>query len=207
MTTTILIESLRKAKVVPVVRMQNSDHARTAVYWLREAGLKIFEITMTIPGAHQLIAELSSESDLIVGAGTVPDAEAAAACLAAGASFIVAPWIDPSLTKPCQAAGAALLLGAATPSEVRQALAAGADVVKIFPASSVGGPPHIKALASVFPGVPFCPTGGIGFSDIQKYLDAGSAFVGMGGSLVDEALVAANNKAAIVAAAHQIIAL
>ncbi|HEX7198749.1 MAG TPA: 2-dehydro-3-deoxyphosphogluconate aldolase, partial [Dongiaceae bacterium] len=102
-------------------------------------------------------------------------------------------------------AGAALLLGALTPTEVRAALHAGADVVKIFPASSAGGPAHIKALASVFPGVAFCPTGGVEPGNVASYLAAGAAFVGMGGGLVDERRIAAGDRAAIIAAAEAVL--
>ena len=201
-----LIARLRTARVVPVVRTHSMANARTVVGWLRDVGITVFEITMTIPDAPTLIAELSADPTLLVGAGTVPDAATAAACIAAGAKFIVAPWVDPALSAPCKATGAALLLGAITPTEVRAALAAGADAVKIFPASSAGGPGHIKALCSVFPGVMFCPTGGIGPADVPKYLVAGASFVGMGGALVDEARVAAGDQDAIVAAARQILA-
>ncbi len=199
-----LIAALRAARVVPVVRTRTQDSARTVIAWLRDAGLTVFEITMTIPGAPALIAELSSDPTLLIGAGTVPDAATAEACLAAGARFIVAPWVDPSLAPPCKAANAALLLGATTPTEVRAALQAGSDVVKIFPASSAGGPGHIKALASVFPGVAFCPTGGISPDDVASYIAAGSAFVGMGGALVDEARVLAGDRAAIEAVARKV---
>lgn len=201
-----LLTRLRTARVVPVVRTHSLDHARTVVAWLREAGITVFEITMTIPDAPKLIAELAADPTLLVGAGTVPDVATAEACLAAGASFLVAPWVDPALSAPCRKRGAALLLGAVTPTEIRAALAAGADAVKIFPASSAGGPGHIKALASVFPGVTFCPTGGIGPADVAKYLAAGAAFVGMGGALVDEARVAAGDRAAIQEAARLVLA-
>lgn len=201
-----LIARLRSARVVPVVRTHSMENARTVVGWLRETGITVFEITMTIPGAPDLIRELSADPALLVGAGTVPDAATAQACLAAGAKFIVAPWVDAALSAPCRAANAALLLGAITPTEVRAALAAGADAVKIFPASSAGGPGHIKALVSVFPDVMFCPTGGIGPADVPKYLAAGASFVGMGGALVDEARVAAGDKDAIQTAARHILA-
>ena len=196
-----LLDRLRAARVVPVVRTHSTAHARTCIAWLREAGISIFEITMTIPDAPSLIGELARETDLLVGAGTVPDAAVARTCLEAGARFVVAPWVDPSLAAPCKAAGAALLLGAVTPTEVRAALAAGSDVVKIFPASSAGGPGHIRSLVSVFPGVAFCPTGGVSPDNVEAYLKAGAAFVGMGGALVDEARVAAGDKDAILAAA------
>src|ERR1700733_11693825 len=200
-----MLEKLRAARVVPVVRMRSAAHAETAVDWLHGAGLRIFEITMTVPGAVALIGRLAADSSLLIGAGTVPDAATARACLDAGARFLVAPWVDPTLMEPCRAAGAVLMLGALTPTEVRAALAAGADVVKVFPASSSGGPLHIKALASVFPGVAFCPTGGVEPGNVAAYLAAGAAFVGMGGALVDEKRIAAGDRAAIAAAARQVM--
>jgi 2-dehydro-3-deoxyphosphogluconate aldolase/(4S)-4-hydroxy-2-oxoglutarate aldolase len=200
-----MLEKLRAARVVPVVRMRSAAHAETAVDWLHGAGLRIFEITMTVPGAVALIGRLAADSSLLIGAGTVPDAATARACLDAGARFLVAPWVDPTLMEPCRAAGAVLMLGALTPTEVRAALAAGADVVKVFPASSAGGPGHIKALASVFPGVAFCPTGGVEPGNVAAYLAAGAAFVGMGGALVDEARIAAGDRAAIEAAARAVL--
>lgn len=203
MTAHKLIPRLSAARVVPVVRTHSAAHAATAVRWLREAGIGIFEITMTIPDAPALIRELATDPFLLVGAGTVPDRASAAACLAAGATFIVAPWIDPDLAEPCQDAGALLMLGAVTPTEVRAALASGAEVVKVFPAASVGGPGHIRALRSVFPQVAFCPTGGVEPGNVAAYLTAGAAFVGMGGALVDEDSIAAGDRAAIQRAARQ----
>jgi 2-dehydro-3-deoxyphosphogluconate aldolase / (4S)-4-hydroxy-2-oxoglutarate aldolase len=200
-----LIDTLRRARVVPVVRTHDARHAATAVRWLHDAGLRVFELTMTIPDAPSLIRELASDKTLLVGAGTVPDRATAETCLAAGARFIVAPWVDAALAEPCRAAEAVLMLGALTPTEVRAALAAGADVVKIFPASSVGGPGHIRALRSVLPDVAFCPTGGVEPGNIAAYLAAGAAFVGMGGALVDEKRIAAGDRGAIEAAAQQVL--
>ncbi|HLY88852.1 MAG TPA: bifunctional 4-hydroxy-2-oxoglutarate aldolase/2-dehydro-3-deoxy-phosphogluconate aldolase [Acetobacteraceae bacterium] len=200
-----LLDTLRAARVVPVVRTQETRHAATVVQWLRDAGLRIFEITMTIPDAPSLIRELARDSRLLVGAGTVPDFATAETCLNAGARFIVAPWIDTSLAAPCRAAGATLMLGALTPTEVRTALSAGADVVKVFPASSVGGPAHIRALRSVLPDVAFCPTGGVEPDNVAVYLAAGAAFVGMGGALVDEKRIAAGDRGAIEATARQVL--
>ncbi len=206
MAAAALLAQFRAARVVPVVRTHSTQHAATVVQWLRDAGLRIFEITMTVPDAPALIRELASDPSLLIGAGTVPGRAAAEACLAAGARFIVAPWIDDTLASPCAAFGAVLMLGALTPTEVRAARAAGADVVKVFPASSAGGPAHIRALASVFPDVAFCPTGGVEPGNVAAYLAAGAAFVGIGGALVDEKRVAAGDRAAIEAAARQVMA-
>lgn len=199
------IDRFRAARVVPVVRTHATKHAATAVQWLRDAGLRIFEITMTVPDAPSLIRALSADRDLLIGAGTVPDRATAEACLDAGARFIVAPWVDPALSAPCHAAQAVLMLGALTPNEVRAARQAGADVVKIFPASSIGGPPHIRALRSVFPDVLFCPTGGVEPGNVAAYLGAGAAFVGIGGALVDEKRIAAGDRASIQDAARQVM--
>lgn len=204
MSVKAMLERLRAQRVVPVLRMHQRRNAETAARWLLDAGFSALEITLTIPDAPGLIRALAAEPGLLVGAGTVPSARDADACLAAGARFIVAPWVDPALAAPCRAQGAALMLGALTPTEVRAGLAAGADVIKIFPASSAGGPRHIRALASVLPGVAFCPTGGIAPGEVAAYLAAGSAFVGMGGALVDEGRVAAGDRAAILAAAKAI---
>jgi 2-dehydro-3-deoxyphosphogluconate aldolase/(4S)-4-hydroxy-2-oxoglutarate aldolase len=202
-----ILARLRAARVVPVVRLSSAALAAKAVDWLRDAGLTVFEITMTIPDAPALIRDLSSDPSLLVGAGTVPDGASATACLEAGARFLVAPWVETSIVGPGHEAGAAVMLGALTPTEVRAALASGADVVKLFPAGSVGGVSHLKALRSVFPKVPFCPTGGVGVRDVQGYLDAGAAFVGMGGKLVDEGLVAAGDRAAVQAAARDVLGI
>jgi 2-dehydro-3-deoxyphosphogluconate aldolase/(4S)-4-hydroxy-2-oxoglutarate aldolase len=191
--------------VVPVIRTSAAAYAERAVEWLHGAGLRIFEITMTIPDAPALIRALAQDKSLLIGAGTVPDAATARTCLEAGAAFIVAPWVDPALAAPCREHGALLMLGAVTPTEVRAAVAAGSDVVKIFPASSAGGAAHIRALRSVLPGVALCPTGGIAPKDVGAYLAAGSAFVGMGGALVDEARIAAGDRGAIEAAAREVL--
>jgi 2-dehydro-3-deoxyphosphogluconate aldolase/(4S)-4-hydroxy-2-oxoglutarate aldolase len=202
-----LIPRLAAARVIPVIRTSTAARAATAVAWLKEAGFRVFEITMTVPEAPALIRELAADASLLVGAGTVPDARTAAACLEAGARFIVAPWVDADLAAPCRDAGACLMLGALTPTEIRAARAAGADVVKVFPASSAGGPAHVRALRSVFPDVVFCPTGGVDPRNMQEYLAAGAAFVGIGGRLVDEALIAAGDRAAVRQAAEEALGI
>lgn len=200
-----VVTQLRAARIIPVIRTSTAALAATAVDWLREVGITTIEITLTTPDAVALIRDLAADPALLVGAGTVPDAAAAQACLEAGAKFLVTPWVDPEVCAVARAADAAMLPGAFTPTEVRAALKAGADAVKIFPASS-GGPAHLKALRSVFPGVSFCPTGGVDPRNTAEWFAAGAAFVGMGGKLADEALVAAGDKAALQAAAKAALA-
>lgn len=201
------LTTLRQARIVPVVRTTRPELAQRAVAWLRGVGLTVFEITMTVPDAPALIRALAADPALTIGAGTVPDRAAAEACLDAGARFLVAPWVDASLAEAARPRGAAVLLGAMTPTEVRAALAAGADAVKIFPASSAGGPAHIKALRAVFPDVAFCPTGGVEARNTPDYLAAGAAFVGIGGRLVDEAALARGDRAAIEAAGREVLGI
>lgn len=200
-----VVTRLAGARIIPVIRTSTAAHAATAVAWLREVGISTVEITLTTPDAVALIRTLAADPGLLVGAGTVPDAEAARACLAAGAQFLVTPWVDTEVCTVARAAGAAMLPGAFTPTEVRAALSAGADAVKIFPASS-GGSAHLKALRSVFPGVAFCPTGGVDPRNTAEWFAAGAAFVGMGGKLADEALIAAGDKPALQAAARAALA-
>jgi 2-dehydro-3-deoxyphosphogluconate aldolase/(4S)-4-hydroxy-2-oxoglutarate aldolase len=202
-----VIGRLAAARIVPVVRTTRADLAERAVDWLRGAGITVFEITLTVPDAPGLIRRLSADPALLVGAGTVPDRAMAEACLAAGAKFLVAPWVDAAVAEAARGAGAASLLGAMTPTEVRAALAAGADAVKIFPANSAGGPAHIKALRAVFPDVTFCPTGGVDARNTPDYLAAGAAFVGIGGKLVDEGLLARGDRAAVEQAARDVLGI
>ena len=202
-----LIPRLKAARIIPVVRTTKPELAARAVEWLRAEGITVFEITMTVPDAPGLIRQLSADPTLLVGAGTVPDRAAAEACLAAGARFLVAPWVDAAVAEAARAAGAMSLLGAMTPTEVRAALGVGADAVKIFPASSAGGPAHVKALRAVFPDVVFCPTGGVDARNTPDYLAAGASFVGIGGKLVDEKLLAAGDRQAIAAAAREVLGI
>jgi len=195
------LRTLTALGVVPVVRTPSAELARRAVTWLNEAGLATFEITLTIPDALDLVRELAADASLHVGVGTVLDADQARACLRAGARYVVSPALCTAIAAPCREAGVPFVLGAATPSEVLTAVAAGSAAVKIFPVSSLGGAAHVRALKAVFPAVPLAPTGGIGVTQIAEYLRAGSAFVGVGGKLVDVAALERGDRDAIRAAA------
>lgn len=196
-----LISRLEHEGVVPVVRTPTARDAERAVQWLHDGGFRTFEITLTIPHALQVIRNLAGMEDVLVGAGTVLERDQAEACAAAGAAFLVSPAVSRSIVETCVSHGLACLLGAGTPTEVLAALQAGADAVKIFPVSSFGGSGHVKALCSVFPGVAFCPTGGIAVEQIGDYLDAGAAFTGVGGKLVDTAAIARGDRKAVMQAA------
>ena len=156
----IVFDQLEKQKVVPVVRSSSTELAEKMVNHLITAGFKAIEITLTIPHAIGLIKKFSNVDDLIIGAGTVLDVETAVSCLEAGVSFIVSPCKNKEISNACE--GRALtILGGLTPSEIQISFQNGSDVVKVFPADSMGGPKYIKSIKAVFPQIPIVPTGGV----------------------------------------------
>lgn len=194
------LASLVSARVVPVLRYTDAATAAYAAEVAVSAGCTSVELTWTIPDVCDLLRALRDKHGdaLLIGVGTVLNEEQAREALVAGADFLVSPAIVPDIADMAHAAGALCLLGAFTPTEVLQARAAGADVVKIFPADT-GGPKHLAALKSVFPDTIFCPTGGITAENMATYLAAGAAFVGIGSNLYDKAAFAARDTAALVA--------
>jgi 2-dehydro-3-deoxyphosphogluconate aldolase/(4S)-4-hydroxy-2-oxoglutarate aldolase len=194
-------------RAIPVIRFDDADDARTAVDWLREGGLEIFEITATVPGYAGLIAELASRPDLLIGAGTILNGEAASAVIDAGARFLVSPCFVADVVEAGARAGLPVFPGAATPTEVHNAHRAGAAAVKIFPARQLGGPGYIAALRSVFPNIPLMPTGGISIDDAPDYFRAGAIAVGMGGQLVTVADIKARRRDEVVARAARLATL
>ena len=199
-----IIDRLKASRVAPVIRTFSEDLARRVVVILREEGFDLFEITLTTPGAVQIIRELAAEPDLCIGAGTVLSAEQGQQVAEAGASFVVSPAFIPGLGAVCRAAGTPMALGAATPTEALRAHEEGAAFVKLFPAAQLGGPGFVKALRSVYPDFTFMPTGGIGPADIPAYLSAGAACLGMGGNLVNEAALREGNDGTIREAARAV---
>lgn len=190
---------LLAARVVPVLRYADPAQAAYAVEVAVAAGCDTLELTCTIPGVAELVRVLRERhgTALLLGVGTVLHEDQARDALVAGADFLVSPGHTAGLVEMAHAAGALCLLGGFTPTEVLAAHAAGADLVKIFPAET-GGPGHVAALASVFPDIALCPTGGVTRQNMGAYFAAGAALVGMGGNLYDKAAFAARDTAALV---------
>lgn len=203
MSTTIA-ERLKAAIVAPVIRTSTEASARRAVEVLTDEGFTLFEMTLTTPGALALVRELAAMPDITVGLGTILTREHGVAALEAGADFAVSPAFVPGLAELCKQANTPVALGAATPTEALRAHEAGADFVKVFPASQLGGAGFVKALRSVYPMIEIMPTGGINPPDIAKYIDAGAACLGMGGNLVNDAALAAGNDEVIRTAARAV---
>jgi 2-dehydro-3-deoxyphosphogluconate aldolase/(4S)-4-hydroxy-2-oxoglutarate aldolase len=193
-------------RVVPVLRLPSAADTERVVDGLAEAGFRVFEITMTTPDAVALIGTLVRRfgATSIVGAGTVLDLDAARACLDAGAAFLVSPCLVRGLARLAHDAGRAALVGGFTPGEVLEAHREGADIVKVFPASS-GGPQHLRAIHAVFPHIPLCPTGGVSVDNLDAWFAAGARLVGVGNDIVDRPALAAGDLARVVAHAQRFL--
>jgi 2-dehydro-3-deoxyphosphogluconate aldolase/(4S)-4-hydroxy-2-oxoglutarate aldolase len=185
-----VLERIRSVGLVPVIRARSADEAAQVADAIQAGGVGILEITMTVPGAVDVIRELVGRGgDALVGAGTVLDPESARACMDAGARFIVSPSLNLDTIALCREAEIAVLPGALTPTEVVTAWNAGADLVKVFPAGSVGGPSYIKALKAPLPQIDVVPTGGVNLKTAGDFIRAGASALGVGADLVDLAAV------------------
>src|SRR5271156_5097363 len=175
--------------VVPVVRASSAKQAMLAAEAVCAGGIPIVEITMTVPGAIEVIAHLAKSmgSEVLIGAGTVLDADTAERCIDAGAEFIVSPGFDLETVKFANRAKKLMMAGALTPTEVIAAWKAGSDFVKIFPCGTVGGAKYIKALKAPLPQVPMVPTGGVNLDTAADFIRAGADSMGIGGEQVSAA--------------------
>jgi len=187
-----------------VVRAASGAEAIAVGDALGEGGIRALEITMTVPGAVRVIAEAVARygDQFLIGAGTVLDEEQARACIDAGARFVVSPIVDVATIAACRRADIPILPGALTPTEVVQAWRAGADFVKVFPCSAVGGASYLKALKAPLPHILLVPTGGVTLETIGAYFAAGASAVGVGGDLCDLEAIRQGRREKLVAAAR-----
>ena len=190
--------------IVAVVRAPDSAELVEAVRALADGGVNVVEITMTVPGALDVIkAARSALGDrVLLGAGTVLDPETARAAMLAGAEFIVAPTVNLDTIRLCRRYDKVVMPGAFTPTEILTAWEAGADIVKAFPADVVG-PAFFKAIRGPLPQVRLMPTGGVDLKTARAFLDAGACCLGVGGQLVSPAAIAARDFAQIRDLARQ----
>lgn len=195
--------------VVPVVRASSAEEARMAADAVCKGGIPIAEITMTVPGAVELIRELtrSGPGDVLVGAGTVLNVEAAKKCLDAGAEFLVSPGLNLEVIQLAAKEGKLMMAGALTPTEVIMAWEAGSDFVKVFPCGQVGGAKYIKALKGPLPQVPLVPTGGVNLNTAAEFVEAGAAALGVGGELVPAGALRSGKPEIIVENARKFLAI
>jgi 2-dehydro-3-deoxyphosphogluconate aldolase/(4S)-4-hydroxy-2-oxoglutarate aldolase len=182
-----VVQRIIACGILPVVRAPSSEIASRAVECMVAGGIDVVEITMTVPGACTLIETLAARygERVLVGAGTVLDAAAARRCIGAGARFIVSPATDEDTIALCAGQGVPALPGALTPTEIVHAARAGADLIKVFPCSALGGARYIRALRGPLAHLRFVPTGGVSEDTIADYVRAGASALGMGSELVD----------------------
>src|SRR5438270_7462590 len=186
-----VLVALREIGLVPVLRAESVDKAMALASAIADGGVTVLEITMTVPGAIQVMRKLAEQRpDILIGAGTVLDPETARACILEGAKFVVSPALNVKTIEMCHRYSIAALPGALTPTEVVTAWEAGADVVKIFPASAMGGAKYLTALKGPLPQVELIPTGGVSLATAAEFLGAGAFALGVGSDLVDPKMIA-----------------
>jgi 2-dehydro-3-deoxyphosphogluconate aldolase / (4S)-4-hydroxy-2-oxoglutarate aldolase len=183
-STAELIES---AGLIPVLRAKSEKQAHAVVQAMIKGGVRVVEVTMTVPGAIDLLKELKKEygHTVLLGSGTVTTAKEAEDTIAAGAEFVVSPSLHTDVIAATKAAGKLSVPGALTLTEVITAYRAGADYVKIFPCSAMGGAPYLKALLAPFPFLKLIPTGGVTLHTAESFLAAGAKALGVGSDLVN----------------------
>jgi 2-dehydro-3-deoxyphosphogluconate aldolase/(4S)-4-hydroxy-2-oxoglutarate aldolase len=186
-----VLKRIEELAVVPVVRAPSAETALAAVSALLAGGLSVFEITLTVPGALGVIEELVTRlgDRAVIGAGTVLSADSALDATKAGAAFVVSPGLDLRTVEAMRARDIPVFPGALTPTEILTAWNAGADVVKVFPCSALGGAKYLTQLRGPFPDIRLLPTGGVNVSNAAEFLRAGAIAVGLGTDLVDVAAV------------------
>jgi 2-dehydro-3-deoxyphosphogluconate aldolase/(4S)-4-hydroxy-2-oxoglutarate aldolase len=202
-----VLERLRSAAVVAVVRAPDPDSAVAGIAAAVRGGIRAIEVTYTSPNAAAVVAQVRSEhgDEVVVGSGTVTTATQAAESAEAGAEFLVSPGTTEEVALAMRGTGLPFVLGALTPSEVMTAVTLGADVVKLFPAS-LGGTAYLASLREPFPGVPMMPTGGVSTGNTREWLDAGAVCVGAGNALVSADLLSRGEHDEITRRAEAFVA-
>jgi 2-dehydro-3-deoxyphosphogluconate aldolase/(4S)-4-hydroxy-2-oxoglutarate aldolase len=200
-----IVQKIREIAIVPVVRTNNADSAIRAVEAISNGGIACAEITMTVKGAIRALEQVADRfgDKILLGAGTVLDAETARACMLAGANFFVTPALNRDTIALAKRYSKPIFPGALTPTEVVAAWEAGADGIKVFPCSAVGGAKYIRALKGPFPDIEFVPTGGVNLDTVSEFLAAGCCAVGVGSELVDAKLISAGNFEELTQRARQ----
>jgi 2-dehydro-3-deoxyphosphogluconate aldolase/(4S)-4-hydroxy-2-oxoglutarate aldolase len=203
-----VLNSLQKTGLVPVLRADSVEKALALAIAVADGGVKVLEVTMTVPGAIHVIRRLVDERpDILIGAGTVLDPETARACILEGAKFVVSPALNLKTIEMCHRYSIAVLPGALTPTEVLTAWEAGADVVKVFPAGALGGPKYLTALKGPLPHIKMIPTGGVSLATAEEFLQAGAFALGVGSDLVDAKAMAAGKPEIVTESARKYLAI
>lgn len=207
MTIDEVIRRIEEVGIVPVVRAASVEEATRAVEAICAGGIPVVEITMTVPNAVSVIREVAKQhgSKVLIGAGTVVNADQAESCLRAGAEFLVSPGLSAPVLSVARAAEKLAIPGALTPTELMSAHDHGARLVKIFPCGNVGGPKYLKSLKAPFPKAELIPTGGVNAANAAEFIAAGAFALGVGADLVDATALREGNLEKIIAAAQELV--
>lgn len=204
---TEILQRIHDIGLIPVVRAESAEMAHRAVAAVCAGGIQIVEITMTVPGAVDVIRALvkQNSAETLIGAGTVLDAKTAEKCVDAGAQFIVSPALDLNTITYCKKVDIAMMAGALTPTEIYTAWSAGADLVKVFPAGAVGGPGYLKAIKGPLPHIKLVPTGGVSLQNAAAFIEAGAEALGIGSDLIDVKALKEGVDSVVTARARQYV--
>ncbi len=202
-----VIRKVGEIGIIPVVRASSVEEANRAVEAICAGGIPVVEITMTVPNAITVIRELVQRcgGDVLIGAGTVTNAEQAESCVRAGAQFLVSPGLSTSVLSVARVNNRLAIPGALTPTELMNAQEQGARLVKIFPCGNVGGPKYLKSLKAPFPQAQLIPTGGVNTANAAEFIAAGAYALGVGADLVDAAALREGNLEKITSAAKELV--
>ena len=198
---------LRDLAVIPIVRTSSEGVALSIVGSIILGGINCVEITMTVPNALRAIEKVADQygDRVLIGAGTVLDPETARSCMLAGAQFFVTPSLNLKTIELAKRYSRPIFPGALTPTEIVTAWEAGADAVKVFPCSAMGGAKYIKAVKAPFPQIDLIPTGGVNLDTCAEFLEAGSTAVGVGSELADSKSINAGNFEVVTRRAQQFL--
>ena len=182
-----ILKWIRKTGIVPVLRASSPDEAIALSRAMYLGGIDIMEVTTTVPDAAGVIRHLQREfgDSLLLGAGTVTTADQCSSLINAGADFVVSPSLHHDVIAETKRQGKLMISGALTPTEIITAFRAGADIIKVFPCSAVGGASYLRAVKAPFPEIPLIPTGGVNLATARDFLNAGAIALGVGGDLVN----------------------
>lgn len=202
-----VVRKIGEIGIIPVVRASTVDEANRAVEAICAGGIPVVEITMTVPNAISVIRELAQRhgGDVLIGAGTVTNAEQAESCVRAGAQFLVSPGLALSVLSVARVHNRLAIPGALTPTELMNAQEQGAALVKIFPCGNVGGPKYLKSLKAPFPHAQLIPTGGVNLANAAEFIAAGAYALGVGADLVDATALREGNLEKITLAAKDLV--
>jgi 2-dehydro-3-deoxyphosphogluconate aldolase/(4S)-4-hydroxy-2-oxoglutarate aldolase len=200
-----MMELIQKTGVIAIMRAKSSDQLLAAADAIKAGGVQVIEVTMTTPGALDVIRQATKRygADVLFGVGSVLDPESARAAILAGAQFVVSPTLNLKTIEICHRYAIPVVPGAYTPTEILTAWEAGADMVKVFPAS-VGGPAYLKAVKAPLPQISLVPVGGVNLDTTADFIRAGADAVGVGSALVSQKLLEAGDFATLTERARRL---